>query len=1157
CTAIAGSVTNGTDCDDASSAISPATVWYQDSDGDGAGDPSATLTQCAQPAGYVIVGGDLCPNTAARTSPATWYPDADGDGFGAASPTQSACTAPAAHVAIDGDCDDANAQLNPNTVWYQDSDGDGAGNPNATLAQCAQPTGYILTAGDTCPNDAAKTSPGTCGCGVADTDSDGDGTADCDDATFTRDVTGGSIPDNSATGLQKTFSVPAGAMPYGLGGVRVTLTNLSHTWCGDVTATLTGPDGTTVSLFTRIGVTASAANGDNSNFGGTYVFDDSFTSSIWTAATAAADTANVAAGDYFASAATTGAKVTMTSAFQGKQLSGTWTLKLTDLVAADTGSLGSARVDFTPAVFVDSDGDGTADGVDGCPNDGNKTSPGTCGCGVADTDSDGDGTPDCNDGCPNDPAKTASGQCGCGVADTDTDGDGTADCVDTTITRTLSGGSIPDNSATGLQRTFALSSTEVFYGIDDIKVTLTGLSHDNLGDLTVQLIGPGGTTASIFTRIGPNDSSNFSGNYAFADAHSSNIWTAAASGANNYVVPAGNYFPSSSTGARVNLTATFASVTIVGTWTVKITDNAGGAAGSVSSVTVDVNPGDPVDSDGDGVFDGNDGCPSDANKTAPGQCGCGVADTDTDGDGVANCVDQCPNDSGKSEPGQCGCGVPDTDSDGDGTANCVDLCPNDVAKIAPGACGCGIADTDADTDGTADCLEVSPVVAMSALDDAVAPGETIVVRVASGNPGSVVVAARVVARYDATRLLFVQAVPSPDSPFTEVNENTTAPSVGTVRHEAQVGQGNSGVTSSANIVDFYFTALPGETICGASALVYFDTIGGESTRFVNQGNNSIAPTLTNLGSLRIDGVGPALAGVPQSRTGAADAGSTAGAYYAPPVVTSSDDCDGAISASLLVTYPNGATASTWPANGMFPVGTTTLTWSTIDGVGNQSSASRTVVVSNNQLLDAGITLGGAVAGNSTRSLRVKAGDTTQTVQVPMTQAAGSAQGVSLPVAAGYNCITVKDTVHSLTSSATPTVVNGRYSASYTLRQGDCNDDDKVDILDFSYFVANRGATVGPNATANFNSDGIVNNADLAFISLSFFQVGDNCGSYMGAPPLDRISVKDLRRMGLGHLAIGDLNGDRVIDMNDIAHYMQFGMPQSPEPRPVPGTPHAE
>jgi len=34
---------------------------------------------------------------------------------------------------------------------------------------------------DDCPNDAAKTDPGDCGCGVADTDTDGDGTPDCND----------------------------------------------------------------------------------------------------------------------------------------------------------------------------------------------------------------------------------------------------------------------------------------------------------------------------------------------------------------------------------------------------------------------------------------------------------------------------------------------------------------------------------------------------------------------------------------------------------------------------------------------------------------------------------------------------------------------------------------------------------------------------------------------------------------------------------------------------------------------------------------------------------------------------------------------------------------------------------------------------------------
>jgi hypothetical protein len=49
---------------------------------------------------------------------------------------------------------------------------------------------------------------------------------------------------------------------------------------------------------------------------------------------------------------------------------------------------------------TDSDGDGTADCIDECPNDPNKTQTGICGCGVADADSDNDGIKDCNDNCP-------------------------------------------------------------------------------------------------------------------------------------------------------------------------------------------------------------------------------------------------------------------------------------------------------------------------------------------------------------------------------------------------------------------------------------------------------------------------------------------------------------------------------------------------------------------------------------------------------------------------------------------------------------------------------------------------------------------------------------------------------------------------------------
>lgn len=76
------------------------------------------------------------------------------------------------------------------------------------------------------------------------------------------------------------------------------------------------------------------------------------------------------------------------------------------------------------------DDGGTSDDSDLCPDDPDKTEPGICGCGIADTDSDGDGTPDCIDICADDPDKTDPGICGCDMADTDSDGDGTIDCQD-------------------------------------------------------------------------------------------------------------------------------------------------------------------------------------------------------------------------------------------------------------------------------------------------------------------------------------------------------------------------------------------------------------------------------------------------------------------------------------------------------------------------------------------------------------------------------------------------------------------------------------------------------------------------------------------------------------------------------------------------------
>lgn len=114
------------------------------------------------------------------------------------------------------------------------------------------------------------------------------------------------------------------------------------------------------------------------------------------------------------------------------------------------------------------------------------------------------------------------------------------------------------------------------------------------------------------------------------------------------------------------------------------------------------------DTDGDGLADSRDGCPTEAEDLDGFQDEDGCPDGDNDEDGIADAQDGCPDEAEDIDGFQDEDGCPDEDNDGDGIRDGYDSCPNEPEDMDGDRDTDGCPDVDTDRDGISDDADACP-----------------------------------------------------------------------------------------------------------------------------------------------------------------------------------------------------------------------------------------------------------------------------------------------------------------------------------------------------------------------------------------------------------------------------------------------------------------
>lgn len=411
--------------------------------------------------------------------------------------------------------------------------------------------------------------------------------------------------------------------------------------------------------------------------------------------------------------------------------------------------------------------------------------------------------------------------------------------------------------------------------------------------------------------------------------------------------------------------------------------------------------------------------------------------------------------------------------------------------------------------------------------------------------------------YDQTQLDFVSADPG-DGPFVrEVFESVDEAS-GTIDYAVGVLDGGTGTAVPTTMARLTFDVL-GE-FCDVAGLVSFRPGAVPPSRITDAFGNDLGAGLIDLGPVTADASAPVV--VPPSPISQnADAGGCDAFIVVPPLMAS-DNCG---VASIVNDF-----TGTDDASGLYPQGSTVVTWTVTDLCGNETVVTQDVTVEPESDFSVVVELaavdpgpfdrcitfaftpaGGGVAVEVDRTLTFTGGIASATVEVPC---------------GDFECVTARDALHTLraTDSDGFAISGTAYTADFLASPGDndslvggnLNGDPFIDILDFGVFIAEFGTSPGADTPcgasqphADISGDGIVDSADFTFIGINFLassELGcdgnllvasdDRPGVLEDTGPLASVTLHELESRGLGRLSGADLNGDGSLDQADIASF---------------------